>query len=181
MAKIPDAQLTHVGIYVQDLKKMKEFYCAHLGMIVSDEGSMNGRELAFLSRSENEHHQIVMIYDPGHLPGVSSLGQISFRLKDLEALRSYYLLLKSLNISGLEGRNHGNSWSFYFMDPEDNKIEVYVPSHWHVAQPWRAPLDLTKSVSEIEQETQELIQSLKGYQPADEWREQMKERLKEAV
>lgn len=177
MTTIPDAQLTHVGIYVRNLQVMKTFYCENLGMVVSDEGVFNGREMAFLTRTENEHHQMVMICDPSRQLGESSLGQISFRVQSLQALREFYSLLAKKEAKGLEGRNHGNSWSFYFFDPDDNKIEVYVPTPWHVSQPWRAPLDLTESPEKIEADTIELVRSLQGWLPMNEWSHTMRGRI----
>ena len=38
--------------------------------------------------------------------------------------------------------NHGNSWSLYFNDPEDNTVEIYMDTPWYVAQPFADDLDL---------------------------------------
>ena len=83
MKPLPNAQLTHIGLFVRDLKVMTEFYCRTLGMVVTDAGPYGGRELAFLSRCPNEHHQLVMICDPQQQQAnISALSQISFRLDD---------------------------------------------------------------------------------------------------
>ena len=144
MTSLPNAQLTHVGLFVRNLKLMTDFYCHTLGMVVTDSGPFGNRELAFLSRSPDEHHQLVMIHDPALKGGMSALSQISFRLENLEALRTFYAFLSAEKAPDLEGRNHGNSWSLYFFDPERNKIEIYVPTPWQLSQPWRAPLNLTQ-------------------------------------
>ena len=60
MTPLPDAQLTHVGLYVKDIDSMKAFYTGLLDMVVSDEGSHTGRELVFLTRNAEEHHQLVL-------------------------------------------------------------------------------------------------------------------------
>jgi catechol 2,3-dioxygenase len=177
MSSIPNAQITHIGIYVRDLPVMTKFYCQVMGMVVSDGGPFGGRELAFLTRSSDEHHQLVMIHDPERPAAVSTLGQISFRLADLESLRQYYALLSELAVDGLEGRNHGNSWSLYMFDPEGNKIEIYVPTPWQVSQPWRAPLDLTKPADAIVEETRVLMQTAPGAQSAESWGRAMEAKL----
>jgi catechol 2,3-dioxygenase-like lactoylglutathione lyase family enzyme len=133
---LPDAQLTHVGIYVQDLEGMVDFYCRTLGLLLNDLGELYGRRLAFLSRTPNEHHQVVLAHDPQRAAsGESSLNQVSFRVADLTALCQMFRALSPLGLPGMEGRHHGNSWSFYFLDPEGNKIEIYAVTPWQVAQP----------------------------------------------
>ncbi|CAN5704864.1 hypothetical protein BH09PSE5_BH09PSE5_49050 [soil metagenome] len=175
---VPNAQLTHVGIPARNLDVLVEFYGRVMGMVVTDRGHFLGRDLAFLSRSPDEHHQIVMIYDPASVSRESALGQLSFRLDDLEALRRYHaLLLKEEGVVGLEGRNHGNSWSLYFFDPEGNKIELYVPTPWHVSQPWRAPLDLTRPADSIVDETRQLMAGNPTSRPMDEWSRELKAKL----
>ena len=39
---------------------------------------------------------------------------------------------------------HGNALSVYFLDPEDNRFELYVDMPWYVSQPCRvvAPIEL---------------------------------------
>lgn len=177
MEALPNAQLTHVGMFVKNLTVMKTFYCRNLGMVVTDEGPYGGRELAFLSRSPDEHHQVVMIQDPDRSPSVSALNQISFRLDNLESLRTYYAWLADQQSTGLEGRNHGNSWSLYFFDPEGNKIELYVPTEWHVPQPWRAPLDLTLPADDIVAQTRKAVAELEQHQPMSDWSADMRARL----
>lgn len=173
----PNAQLTHVGIYVRDLNKMVDFYCRHLGLLLNDIGDMNGRRLAFLSRSEHEHHQLVLAFDPDRQwGGDSSLNQVSFRVESLQALRDFYLGLLPANLEGMEGRHHGNSWSFYFFDPEGNKIEIYAVTPWQVQQPWRRPMDLTQPLETLERETSAYLQEVE-HRPLGQWQQQMRQRL----
>ena len=178
MTSLPNAQLTHVGLFVRNLRVMTDFYCRTLGMVVTDAGPFGGRELAFLSRSPNEHHQLVMIQDPKQEQvSISALSQISFRLEDLEALRTFYAFLSTEKAADLEGRNHGNSWSLYFFDPERNKIEIYVPTPWQLSQPWRAPLDLTQPVDTIFAETERLVRENPTTQPAEQWSRTMAQKM----
>jgi catechol 2,3-dioxygenase len=170
-------QLTHVGVYVRDLHAMVDFYRETLGLLLNDLGEMNGRTLAFLSRTENEHHQLVLAHDPQRqLGGESTLNQMSFRVESLAALRDFYLTLQPLNLEGMEGRHHGNSWSFYFFDPEGNKIEIYAVTPWQVKQPWRRPMDLTQPLSALEEETARFLQEVE-HRPLSQWQTEMRERL----
>jgi catechol 2,3-dioxygenase len=169
----PDAQLTHVGLYVDDLDRMVEFYTDMVGFIISDRGAFNGRDLAFLSRKSDEHHQLVFVTGRRGEGPIQLLSQISFRVDGLDALRFFRDRATELGATGMEGRNHGNSWSIYFEDPEGNRIEMYTATPWHVRQPWRVALDLEESNETIEQKTLELIQDSADWEPVDLWRNKM--------
>lgn len=177
ISAIPDTQLTHVGVFVRDIESMVDFYTRTLGLLLVDLGDMMGKRLAFLSRSANEHHQLVLAHDPERtLEGSSSLNQISFRMNSLRELSDYYKALLPADLPGMEGRHHGNSWSFYFFDPEGNKIEVYAVTEWQVQQPWRRPLDLSRPVEEIEAETIAILKEVDNRLLGD-WQEEMRQRL----
>lgn len=179
--RLPNAQLTHVGVYVRDIDAMVAFYRRTLGMLLNDMGEMNGRTLAFLSRSDNEHHQLVLAHDPQRQQGgESSLNQVSFRVESLAALRDFYLALQPLNLPGMEGRHHGNSWSFYFFDPEGNKIEIYAVTQWQVKQPWRRPMDLTQPLEVLEKETAAYLKEVE-HRPLAEWQAEVRARLAETA
>ena len=177
MTRLPNAQLTHMGLYVHDLDKMVEFYTGLLGLVVADAGEFQGRELAFLSRSAHEHHQLVMIKGRTAGPEVRILGQISFRVDSLDDLKFFYQHAAKFEIRGLEGRNHGNSWSVYFFDPEGNFVEIYVPTPWYVSQPWRVALDLSLSNDEIERVTLELLSAEPSWRPVEDWEKDMAAKL----
>lgn len=179
--RLPNAQLTHVGVYVRDIHAMIAFYRRTLGLLLNDLGEMNGRTLAFLSRSDNEHHQLVLAHDPQRqLGGESSLNQVSFRVESLAALREFYLALLPLNLPGMEGRHHGNSWSFYFFDPEGNKIEIYAVTQWQVKQPWRRPMDLSQPLDFLERETATYLKEVE-HRPLADWQTEMRARLAAAA
>jgi catechol 2,3-dioxygenase len=179
VSRLPGAQLTHVGIYVEDMDAMVDFYATMFGMVVSDRGAFLGRHLSFLTRKADEHHQVVLI--EGRVAGDDTqvLGQVSFLVEDLDALRTFRRHALELGVKGLEGRNHGNSWSIYFLDPEGNKMEMYCVTPWQVSQPWRVPLDLDRSDDEIRAETEQLIAEGVPWEPRQQWIEGMTRRLAE--
>ena len=57
---MPNVMFSHVGLYVNDIHLMEHFYCSILGMVVTDRGKIRGRELIFMTRSVDEHHQLVL-------------------------------------------------------------------------------------------------------------------------
>jgi catechol 2,3-dioxygenase len=173
----PDAQLAHVGLFVRDLDAMIAFYSRVLGLVVTDSGDyyMGGR-IAFLSRNADEHHQIVMA--SGRAEGApTTINQLSFRVGDLEDLRRFYAVLVAEGAKEIVPRDHGNAWSIYFSDPEDNRIELYTPSPWYVRQPRGEPLDLTEPVEVILAKTEALIRADPSASTREAWMAQLQTRL----
>ncbi len=173
----PDAQLTHVGVLVNDMDAMKRFYTDVIGMTVVDEGEHLGRHLTFLSRDPFEHHQLVMITGRNAPYDTRLLGQISFRVPGLPELRAFHARADAVHAPGLEARNHGNSWSIYFADPEGNKIEMYCTTPFHTRQPWRVALDLSRTDEQILTETQRVIAAEAEWEPVEQWRAGVAERM----
>jgi pimeloyl-ACP methyl ester carboxylesterase len=108
------------------------------------------------------------------------LSQVSFRVADddLDSLRWFHRRALELGATGMEGRDHGNSWSIYFLDPEGNRVEIYTTTPWYVSQPWRVPLELELSNDEIRTNTARLIAET-GVRsaPVAQWRHELAARL----
>jgi catechol-2,3-dioxygenase len=174
----PNAQLTHLGIHCIDLDKMIDFYCSTLGLVLTDRGEYYmGGEIAFLSRSEHEHHQIVLASGRENSTVPSHLNQISFRLESLEDLRTYHQLLVEQNAPIQRTITHGNAWSIYFFDPEGNRIELYTPSPWYVEQPFGIPIDLNLSTPEILSITEDFIKDNPTLTSQENWSQSLKRKL----
>ncbi|MCU1343863.1 MAG: hypothetical protein JWL70_129, partial [Acidimicrobiia bacterium] len=182
MTQVPEAQLTHVGLFVQDMDAMVSFYRDLLGMVLTDHGDHTGRTLSFLSRNADEHHQLVLVTGRQVPEGTQLLSQVSFRLADddLDSLRWFHHRALELGATGMEGRDHGNSWSIYFQDPEGNRLELYTTTPWYVSQPWRVPLDLSLSNDEIRANTQQQLEATGAtWQPVAQWKRELAARLEE--
>jgi catechol 2,3-dioxygenase len=180
MSTPPPAQLTHVGLYVDDMDTMVAFYTELMGMLVVDQGEFLGRQLSFLSRKPDEHHQLVLVTGRQAGPDVQILSQVSFRLNDddLGSLRWFHQRALELGATNMEGRNHGNSWSIYFLDPEGNRLELYTTTPWYVSQPWRVPLDLDETDEAIREATSTLIEdTAKAWAPVADWQDGLADRL----
>jgi len=173
----PPAQLTHVGLYVEDMDAMVHFYKELVGLVVTDQGEFLGRRLTFLSRKADEHHQMVFVSGRRVEGEVQLLSQISFRVDDLDALKWFHRKALDLGAGAMEGRNHGNSWSIYFEDPEGNRIEMYTPTPWAVHQPWRVALDIEESNKDIYVRTQKLLEESGPLRTVESWQAELAERL----
>ena len=176
---LPRPALTHLGFYVMEMAPMVEFYTGLLGMVVTDRGEFGGAVWTFMSGDPREHHQIVLATGRP-AKSFQQINQLSFRLPDLEALRTYHRHLNVTGVAGLEAVTHGNSWSIYFRDPEGNRIEFYCSSPWYVAQPRRLPADMTKSTQALLAETDALTRDDPSRRPLEQWSQELKAKLKNA-
>ncbi len=177
----PGLAFSHIGIYVQNLALMEDFYSRVLGFTVTDRGDLptpHGRvNLVFLSRDPNEHHQIVLASGrPETLP-FNVINQISFRVPDVASLRRFHEALQGEKVSEVSPVTHGNAISVYFRDPEGNRIEIFLDTPWYCAQPCREPVDFSKSDTEILKDAEKVARALPGFQPREQWSADLRRKM----
>jgi catechol-2,3-dioxygenase len=150
---------------------MVDFYMRVLGFTLTERGVYRGREIVFLSWDANDHHQVVLVAGRDGPPEFNHINQLSFRVASVEELQSFWHVVKDM--PGLrDGRaiNHGNAWSYYFRDPEGNRIEIFCDTDWHVSQPCDEPLDLSLPPAEIRRLTEEYCRTAPDFQPMGTFR-----------
>lgn len=170
MTTLPPNKLEHIGINVFDLDGMTKYYCDVFGFIVSDRGArFNGQQIVFLTKNANDHHQLVLA--EGRVPGSINhiTNQISFAFADLDDLRSAFERLTAMGANDIVQINHGNSWSLYVKDPEENVLELFADTDWHTPQPARLELDITKPSDVILKETEAFCRSRPGFATRADW------------
>ena len=116
---------------------------------------------------------------PDGRPGCWStfINQISFCYESLDGLRE---LREALGEHGLEPArivDHGTWYSVYFDDLEDNRIEAFVDTPWHVEQPMADPLDLAKSDDTIVAVTKEKISGHPTFKSREKWESETAARM----
>jgi catechol-2,3-dioxygenase len=173
----PDIRFSHVGIFVTDLGAMEDFYRRVLGFTVSDRGPLRGRELVFLTRDPDDHHQVVLVTGRPADLAFNVVNQISFKLPSLEDLQKAHAALVAEGVAELRPVTHGNAWSVYFADPEGNRIELFVDTPWHTPQPYAEPIDLTAPAEQIRRATEADCRRRPGFQSRAEWRREIAGRL----
>lgn len=137
--------LSHVGVFVKDLKRMTEFYCGTLGLT---ESHRNGDRMVFLTADiEKEDHEVVLA--DGRDGNAKIIQQLSFRVKDVEDVRSFYKTFKDMGIEIQQTVSHGAGVSCYFYDPEDNRIEVFADIEMPNGRGYSGPIDLEKSKEDM--------------------------------
>ena len=179
---IPQLRFRHVGMLVRDIDRMAAFYKDILGFVETDRGTASGVMIVFLTRDPSAHHQLVLSSGLPEPSGATrALQQLSFMVDSLDDLRQMYRnIWDRRDVSGLLPTDHGNAWSLYFRDPEQNRIEIYLDTPWHVAQPHHFDLDLSLSDSVIYRQTEQRVRADPSFKPVQEWRREQLARLRAA-
>jgi catechol 2,3-dioxygenase-like lactoylglutathione lyase family enzyme len=173
--------VSHFEIRARDQKAMEKFYTEVMGFIVSDRGLLTagpaaGRELIFLSHSPEEHHQIVLIPSDDTDRG-GGIGHVAFRVDSLDEVRRVYEKVRMLPHAKPEPVSHGNTWSVYFRDPENNRIEVFTQTPWHTTQPCRFDVDYDKPDAALKEATRQSASELVGFTSTEDWQEEFARRF----
>jgi catechol-2,3-dioxygenase len=159
-----------MGMFVADAVRMEDFYTRVLGFAVTDRGSLGSTQLIFLSRDPQEHHQIVFASGrPANLP-FNPINQVSFRMAEFAGLREMHRRLATEKVRELYPVSHGNALSVYFLDPEGNRIELFVDTPWYCKQPMRIPMDLQLQDRELWAWAESEARKQPDFMPVDEWR-----------
>ena len=141
--------LGHVGIYANDIMKMRDFWTRVIGLKIADE-DLDGRGMCFLSADpEREHHEFVLMKGREAPEDAKLVQQISFIVPTIDDLRDYYHRLQAENVKIDRIVSHGNAFGMYFFDPEGNRIELYYPTGFKVPQPHGDPINLEDSNEEL--------------------------------
>ena len=169
-------QLTHVGIYVKDMDKMLAFYSQVFGLTVTDAGRPPDfhLDIAFLSANPGEHHQVVLVGGREEGANANVAQQISFVVASLDEVREMRDRIVAAGMAVRRVVTHGNAWSVYFSDPEDNTLEIYAHTPWYIPQPAAIPFDLDLSNQEIMAQTEEICRAKDGFAMASAREETMR-------
>ncbi len=141
--------LGHVGIYANDLMKMREFYTRVIGLKIADE-DLQGRGMTFLSANPAyEHHEFVLMKGRSAPSDTKLVQQISFKVPSVDDLRDFYHRLQAEKVKIDRVVSHGNALGLYFFDPEGNRVELYYKTGFPVPQPHGDPINLEASNEEL--------------------------------
>jgi catechol 2,3-dioxygenase-like lactoylglutathione lyase family enzyme len=178
--------VSHFEIRVRDGARMERFYTDVLGFQVTDRGLLTrgpaaGRELVFMSHSPDEHHQIVLIPTDATETSGSGIGHVAFRVDTLDEVRRVYEKIRKIDHTRPEPVSHANTWSVYFRDPEDNRIEVFTQTPWHATQPCRFDVDYDQSDASLKEATLRDAQRLDGFTSNEAWAEGFVRRFEETA
>lgn len=177
----PGLSFSHMGFFVHDLSLMEAFYTRVLEFTVTDRGPLMGpngpMSLVFLSRDPDEHHQIVLISGRPDSLAFNPINQISFKADSLATLKAMHRRLQEAGSRDVIPVTHGNAISVYALDPEGNRIEMYIDTPWYVEQPMRVPVDLALEDEALMSVVEAHAQGLPGFRLRATWRAEMARRM----
>ena len=137
--------LGHVGIYVDDLMKQRDFYSRVMGLQIADE-DLENRGMVFLSADpETEHHEFVIMKGRSSNEDTRTIQQLSFKVETLAELKEFHTVFKDEGVRIQRTVSHGNAFGMYALDPEGNTIEVYYSTGFPVPQPHGDAINLEDS------------------------------------
>ena len=141
--------LGHVGIFVHDLMKQRDFYSRVMGLEIADE-DIEGRGMVFLSaHPDEEHHEFVIMKGRTGDANAQVIQQLSFKVDTLAELKEFHSVFRDEGVEIQRTVSHGNAFGMYASDPEGNTIEVYYKTGFPVPQPHGDPVDLDASEEEL--------------------------------
>ncbi len=147
--------LGHVGIFVDDMQRQRDFYTRVLGLAIADEDldmavGDDGKGICFLSASpDSEHHELVLMGGRHSDSTTRVVQQISFKVPSVDDLRDYYHRLQDEHVTFENITSHGNALGLYFADPEGNTVELYYKTGFNVPQPHGKPINLDDSTEDL--------------------------------
>ena len=140
--------LGHLGLFCQDVEKMRDFYSRFMGMTITDEDPEWG--ICFLSANpEQEHHELALARMRPNGETTQYLQQVSFIVDSMEDLQTFYHRLQDEGLKIDRTVTHGISCSIYFFDPEDNRVELYYKTGYNVRQPLGEHIDLDQPADDL--------------------------------
>ena len=110
----------------------------------------------------------------------SGIGHVAFRVDSLDEVRRVYEKVRALPYAKPEPVSHANTWSVYFRDPEDNRIEVFTPTPWHATQPCRFDVDYDQPDAALKEATLATAKTLAGFANGEDWQEAFERRFEKA-
>jgi catechol 2,3-dioxygenase-like lactoylglutathione lyase family enzyme len=171
---------SHIGIYVQDMARMVDFYTRFLGFAVADRGTTANGEIVFLTRDPREHHQFVLASGrPADLQ-FNMINQISFRVDSLTTLKELHEGLKNEQVADITTLTHGNALSCYFRDPERNRVELLIDTPWYVPQPHRLLVDLSLPDDQLWATIEKHVRATPGFKLQAEWAKEIERKIAQA-
>lgn len=120
--RVRPSKFAHAVLMTPDLARARSWYLNALDGHVAYGNDM----VCFLSYDE-EHHRIGLIGMPGLIerpPNSWGLDHLAFTYDTLGALLTQYNFMKSHGIMPFWTINHGPTISFYYRDPDGNKVEM---------------------------------------------------------
>ncbi|MBB82262.1 MAG: hypothetical protein CL931_00445 [Deltaproteobacteria bacterium] len=163
---------SHCVLKVRDMDTMVSFYEDTLGFVVADRGAIMGGdspEIVFMSGSSSDHHQIAFVQTRPE-EEATSLDHNAFRVESIADVKAMIeKVAQDDRVKAHAPLTHGNALSVYFADPEDNGIEIFCDSPWHVRQPAGQGWDPTMSDEDVLADVKAKFENDPEFRPIEDY------------
>src|SRR5262245_47906752 len=124
------SRLGHVGLFCNDLMKMRDFYSRVMGLKITEEDME--RVSCFRSADpEAEHHELALARAKDPAQKTHNVQQVSFKVQHLDDVRAFYHRLQDEGLRIDRTVTHGIACSVYFYVPVENRVELYYINYYH--------------------------------------------------
>ncbi|MGD9944378.1 MAG: VOC family protein [Burkholderiaceae bacterium] len=123
-ASVAPAMFAHMVLQTARFEQMKHWYCLVLSAHVVHEG----HGLCFLTY-DDEHHRVALRHVPelaARDDGAAGVHHVAYTFSELGQLLATYTRLRNEGIEPWWAINHGPTVSFYYRDPDGNRVELQV-------------------------------------------------------
>ncbi|KAH8898301.1 Glyoxalase/Bleomycin resistance protein/Dihydroxybiphenyl dioxygenase [Thozetella sp. PMI_491] len=167
-AVLSPAKLAHFVLRTAQFKPMVAFYKTVLGAHAVHETE----ELAFLTY-DDEHHRIAIVQVPNDRKPdrrATGLDHIAFTFNSLPDLLTAYKQRKAHGVVPEWSVNHGPTISFYYVDPDGNRIETQVDCFEtpEEATAYMASPDIVRNPIGADIDPEDLLRRLESGEPESE-------------
>ena len=123
MARI--SKVGHVVLGVRDSLASAKFYNEALGMEIVNTLDLDGKKMTFLSFGERDHDIAVLEVPADHTVGSPGFSHTALEIEGgIDQLNELYE--KDCGVEVEMTADHILTKSFYFMDPDGNRIELFA-------------------------------------------------------
>ena len=138
-------RLGHVGLFCNDLMKMRDFYSRVIGLTITDEDLERG--ICFLSADpEAEHHELALARAKDPSQKTHNVQQVSFKVKNLDDVRAFYHRLQDEGLRIMTRKTTASNSTtpppIRFVSPLGSRLtwmrpmRSYWPSPSRLRPPW---------------------------------------------
>ena len=125
------SRIGHAAVRVRDMERAKKWYTEVLGFRVVEDDPEHGNDFFMSLGRESDGHvlDIAPVEDPATAaePSRNSVGvsHIALKVDTHEDLKDAYEHLQACGVTIDRLIEHVNQRSFYFADPDGNRLEIY--------------------------------------------------------
>jgi catechol-2,3-dioxygenase len=150
-------RLGHVGIHVQDMDRMKDFYTRVVGLRIAEDQAAERGMVFLTSNPDVEHHELLLMAGRNVGDDARVLQQVSFRVPSFEDVQEYADRFKREGVPVEDIVTHGFAVGVYFFDPEGNRLEVYWDTNVRGHKAFRRTIDVDRPKTEVLDEADRIL------------------------